>query len=107
MMRVVIVSPYAGDVERNVRYATACMRDSLRRGEAPFASHMLYPLVLDDGVPDERELGIRAGNAWSWFGQLFAVYTDLGISPGMTADVEFTMRLQTPLVYRSIPGWEG
>ena len=32
---VVLESPYAGDVARNVRYARACLRDSLLRGEAP------------------------------------------------------------------------
>lgn len=60
-MRMVIVeSPYAGDIERNVAYARACIADCLKRGEAPFASHLLYtqPGVLDDGVPaEDRWLG--------------------------------------------------
>ena len=46
-MRFVIVeSPYAGDVAANVEYARAAVADCLRRGEAPFASHLLY--TLDD-----------------------------------------------------------
>ena len=41
-MRLVIVeSPYAGDVEANEEYARQCVRDSLMRGEAPIASHLL------------------------------------------------------------------
>lgn len=42
MRLVIIESPFAGDVVRNLRYLRACMRDCLRRGEAPYASHALY-----------------------------------------------------------------
>ena len=63
MKLVVIESPYAGQIARNVEYARACMADSLRRGEAPIASHLLYtqPGILRDEVEGERELGINAG----------------------------------------------
>jgi hypothetical protein len=63
MKKVLIESPYAGDVERNEKYARACMRDCFERGEAPFASHLLYtqPGVLDDTLHHERALGIDAG----------------------------------------------
>ena len=66
MKRVIIESPYAGDVERNLRYARAAMKDCLHRGEAPYASHLLYTQegVLDDDVPGERKLGISAGLSW-------------------------------------------
>lgn len=42
MIFVIVESPYAGDVERNTAYARAAVRDCLMRGEAPFASHLLY-----------------------------------------------------------------
>ena len=42
MRRVIVESPYAGDVERNIAYVRAAMRDCLMRGEAPLASHLLY-----------------------------------------------------------------
>jgi len=66
MRRVVLESPYAGNfIQRwlNRRYARRCMRDCLRRGESPFASHLLYtqPGVLRDTVALERRLGIEAG----------------------------------------------
>lgn len=82
---VLIESPYAGDVERNVAYARACVRDSLLRGEAPFAMHLHYtqPGILDDLVSAERALGIECGLAWGARADLSAVYTDLGITPGM------------------------
>lgn len=85
MRLVILESPYAGDVARNVAYARECMRDCLSRGEAPLASHLLYaqPGVLDDDVPEERERGIEAGLAWGRLADATVVYTDLGISPGM------------------------
>jgi hypothetical protein len=61
---VIIESPLAGDFERNIRYARWCMFDCLMRGEAPFASHLLYPQCLDDRDPGHRKLGIEAGFAW-------------------------------------------
>ena len=86
MMRLVILeSPYAGDINHNVAYARACVRDSLLRGEAPMASHLLYTQegILCDEIPDERQLGIDAGLAWGRAAIATVVYTDLGISRGM------------------------
>lgn len=85
MRLVIIESPYAGDVERNVRYARAAVRHSLSLGEAPIASHLLYtqPGILDDNIPAERQQGIDAGLAWRAVTQLSAVYVDFGWSTGM------------------------
>ena len=62
MRRVIIESPYAGDVDVNVAYARRAMRDALQRGESPIASYLLltHPGVLDDAIPDERRRGIVA-----------------------------------------------
>lgn len=85
MRRVVIESPFAGNVELNLRYLRACMADCLRRGESPYASHALLtqPGVLDDTKPDERALGIKAGFAWRSVADATVVYMDLGVSDGM------------------------
>jgi len=85
MIPVILESPYAGDIKWNIKYARACMRDCLLRGEAPFASHLLYtqPGVLKDEIPDERMLGINAGFAWRQGAKKTVVYTDYGISSGM------------------------
>lgn len=106
MIRVVIESPYAGDVERNLRYLRACMKDCLRRGEAPFASHGLYtpPGVLDDGIPAERALGIEAGLEWGKACSLVAVYVDLGISEGMQEGIAKASRRRKPIEFRKLGG---
>jgi hypothetical protein len=92
--RVIIESPYSSGtpisipavVARNKRYARACIRDSLLRGEAPYLSHLLYTQksVLDDTKPEERRMGMEAG--WTWYSGAEAAvfYVDLGISSGMT-----------------------
>lgn len=106
MIRVIVESPYAGDVEKNERYARACMADCLKRGEAPFASHLLYtqPNVLDDKVPHERELGIQAGFAWRSVAQKTVVYNDLGVSRGMEYGIAHARLNGVGIEYRSLGG---
>lgn len=107
MILVQLESPYAGDVDRNVRYARACMRDCLLRGEAPFASHLLYtqPGVLDDLVAEERALGIDAGLEWGEMATFTVVYTDLGITPGMEKGIARARADGRDVYYRTLPGW--
>lgn len=83
MKRVIIESPYAGDVDKNVEYAHKCMEDSLSRGEAPLASHLIYTNYLDDTDKQQRRQGIKAGFSWGEECELVAVYCDYGISKGM------------------------
>lgn len=84
---VIIESPYAGDINRNLTYARRCMRDSIDRGERPFASHLLYtqPEVLRDDDIAEREQGIRLGYEFWDNADRIAFYVDLGWSQGMIA----------------------
>ena len=103
---VVIESPYAGNVERNTAYARACLKDSLSRGEAPIASHLLYTQVLDDTRPEERDAGISAGLAWLDKADLQVFYMDLGMSPGMKYAEQTSRKKGPPIQYRKIPGWE-
>jgi hypothetical protein len=109
MKTVVIESPYAGDVEANLRYLRAAMRDSLHRGEAPFASHALYtqPGVLRDDVLRERRLGIDAGFALGERLDAVAFYVDLGWSPGMLDARGHWERRGRDVLVRTLPGWPG
>jgi len=107
MKLVIIESPYAGNVEENLRYLRACLRDSLSRGEAPYASHGLYTQegVLDDSIQEERMQGIHAGFAWRQVGHLTAVYTDLGISSGMQYGIDDSTKRLVPIEYRQLGSW--
>lgn len=104
MRLVILESPYGGNVARNVAYARAALRDALRRGEAPIASHLLYtqPGVLDDDVPIEREMGINAGLAWGRVAEATVVYDDYGISHGMLEGVARAEREGRPVEYRRL-----
>jgi hypothetical protein len=108
VITVVIESPYAGDVERNLKYLRACMRDCLLRGEACFASHGLYtqPGVLDDLVPEERMLGIKAGLEWGRFADKTVVYANFGVTPGMELGIARAQVMGRPVEMRRLLGWE-
>ena len=49
---VYVCSPYAGDIQKNVK-----------KGYIPIAPHLLFTQFLDDSNPDERVLGLHFGNA--------------------------------------------
>lgn len=105
---VIIESPFAGDVEKNIRFARACMRDSLRRGEAPLASHLLYTQegILDDSISGERSLGIRAGLAWGKYAAKTVVYTNLGITTGMKKGIRCAELEGREIEYRKLKYWK-
>jgi hypothetical protein len=82
--KVVIESPYAGEVETNLEYARLALKHSiLVELEAPIASHLLYTQCLDDKISEERALGIECGFAWVTSAYRMAFYVDLGVSKGM------------------------
>lgn len=82
------------------------MQDSLRRGEAPLATHLLYAHsgVSDDTNPVDRKHCIDAGLAWGKFAEATVVYTDRGISEGMKYGIENAKKCRRPVEYRAILG---
>lgn len=114
MRRVIVESPYAGSSRwrivafcqrmQNRKYARAAVRDSLSRGEAPIASHLLYTQrgILRDADPVERQWGIDAGLAWRAVAEASVVYTDRGISKGMAYGVEAAKSAGAVVEYRTL-----
>lgn len=107
MKRVIIESPYAGNIWQrwlNRRYARRCVRHSLGLGEAPIASHLLYtqPGILRDGDPMERQWGIDAGLAWRTVADASVVYVDRGVSSGMRYGIAAAERAGIPVERRSL-----
>ncbi len=107
MRRVMIESPLAAPTEEqrqaHVRYAAEAMLDSIRRGEAPLAMHLLYPMVLDDADPDQRALGMACAREYYAHVQAVVFYTDLGMSPGMNLAQNIAMVNNIEIEWRSIP----
>ncbi len=56
---VYIASPFAGDVERNVKRAKGYCRLAVSKECIPLAPHLLYPQFMDDEDRQQRELAIR------------------------------------------------
>lgn len=106
MRFVIIESPFAGNVALNTEYARLAMADCLKRGEAAFASHLLYTQVLDDRESDHRARGIAAGLELAKRADLTVVYDDLGISTGMHLGIEAAKAAGRPVEFRRlfVPG---
>jgi len=86
MKRVIVESPYAGEVKINEIYGAFAMHDCLvNYNEAPYASHLLYTrkYVLRDNISSERELGVKAGFEWRSPAEKTVFYVDLFMSKGM------------------------
>jgi hypothetical protein len=101
MRRVFVCSPYRGDVVVNVALVRAACREVLRAGDAPFAPHLLYPDLLDDGVADDRAFGIAAGCAW-----LAAADEVLVVGPvsdGMRQEIDEALAHGIPVRYAETP----
>lgn len=79
-------------MEMNLEYARDCTKDSLRRGEAPFAMHLLYTQVLNDLDKADRALGITCGLEWSKHADLIVFYIDHGFSSGMQLAHDMALR---------------
>lgn len=105
LIPVILESPYSyKNVTINVLYARAAMKHSLMKGEAPFASHLLYTQrgILDDDIPYERSLGINAGFVWREFVHMTVVYGDYGITKGMEEGILHARKLGQKIEFRSI-----
>lgn len=105
---VIIETPFASpDIEvfaLNMKYARLCVRDCLFHNEAAYASHLFYTQegVLNDGIPEERALGIHAGLLWGNKATKTIVYTDLGISAGMERGIERARKEGRSIEFRTL-----
>lgn len=100
MKRVIILSPYRGDLGRNLVYLRRCLADSARRFEAPFASHVLYPMFLNDNIPEQRLKGFELEAAWLAVAEMVASYDDYGISKGMSDTIDRAHGLNLTVEHR-------
>ena len=96
MKLIYVASPYAGDVEKNVEYAKRVCREIMEHGYAFVAPHLMYPAILDDDVPKERQTGIEMGLALlSRCDELWAFGPV--VSSGMQREIAEAERLRIPI----------
>lgn len=102
--RVIIESPFAGDITHNMMYLSLCLRDSiLNHNETPYASHGLLTMALDDDNVLERDVGIKCGYEWQAVAEYVVVYEDLGVSGGMKAGIDTALRNDMKVIHRKLP----
>lgn len=93
--KIYVASKYAGDTRQNVKNAIRYCLYVINRDYMPIASHLLYPQILDDSNPAERELGLQFGLA------LLAICDEVWVfgevSEGMSAEIEEAVRLNKPV----------
>lgn len=111
MKRVILESPFAEfiseshwtrTVEENIKYARLCIRDSLSRGEAPIASHLLYTQewVLDDLIPHERKWWIDAWLVWKEVADKQVFYIDYWMTRWMLYAEQYWKEHDIEIEYR-------
>ena len=98
MKLIYVASPYAGDIEKNTQFAKEACRFVMSEGHAFFAPHLLYPQVLNESNPDERQLGLEMGKEiLGWCDELW-VFGDT-VSPGMQAEISLAQEHEIPVIY--------
>ena len=100
--KVYVASPYAGDTESNVKAAVSYCRQVIRAGYMPVASHLMYPQILDDSDPAQRELGLLFGLALLKLCDEVWVFGP--VSPGMEQEVREAGHLHIPVKYMEVDG---
>lgn len=93
---VFICSPYAGDIKRNTENARQYMKYAVEKGAAPFAPHLLYPLILDEKDPAQRRLGLSLGLVWLTMCDELWVFGE-HISAGMQMEIDKAKTCHIPI----------
>ena len=91
MKKVYICSPLGGDVSDNLERAKQYARYVFSCGAAPVVPHF-YALVLEDGNPEERQLGMQAGRSLLWLCDEMWIFGD-HVSAGMREEIRFCQNL--------------
>jgi len=100
--KVYICSPYAGDVEQNVKKAISYCRYAIAKNRQPVASHLMYPRILNDFEPDEREIGLSFGKALLQdCSEVWVFGRD--ITDGMRGEIREALRDHIPVVFINAP----
>lgn len=95
MKLIYVASPYTGDVKKNTEFAKEACRHVMEQGYAFFAPHLLYPAILDDAKPEQRQAGLDMGLAMLERCDELWVYGG-HISQGMMLEIEEAGRLGIP-----------
>ncbi len=101
LQRIYVASPCRGDVAANTARACAICRELALAGAAPLAPHLVYPQLLNDADPAEREAGLRAGRVWLEVADAIHVYGP--VTAGMRREIQHAYELHIPIRFEETP----
>lgn len=98
MKPVYICAPLGGtqeEIKRNIDNALVYSEYVLKCGCLPLISH-IFALFLDDSIPEERELGRKAGLNLLWLAEELWIFGN-EITSGMRAEIDFCKSFRKPI----------
>jgi hypothetical protein len=108
MRRAFIVSPYRADDDHSVaqheHIAHRLCKYARNRGYTPVAPHLLFPKILDDGISEERELGMWMGLQLMPWCDVVLVYASHTMTKGMWREVQRAYDL--PMRVEEVSEWD-
>lgn len=82
-----VCSPYRGNIKRNKEYARELTRAAINSGFSPVTVHLYLTEVLDDNKPQERNMGMAAGQEILKQCKYILLGEEYGISEGMKEEI--------------------
>ena len=105
MKLIYVASPYAGDIDLNTAFAMEACQFVKNEGHAFFAPHLLYPQVLKENDPVDRQLGLAMGKEMLAKCDELWAFGDF-ISPGMAGEIELAEQRGIPVRYITVQAME-
>jgi len=96
-----ICSPYRGNIFqtiRNIRYARKVTKAALSLGYTPITPQLYLTQVLNDNIPRERRLGLRAGKEILAVCGTIIIGARYGISEGMASEIAVAREHHTIII---------
>ena len=97
MKFVYICSPLRGDIQRNLRKAAGYCLFAVEQGGLPLAPHLMFTRFLDDGIPEERQMGMVLGLELLKHSDELWVFGEK-ISEGMQVEIKAAVDLGIPVL---------
>ncbi len=102
---VYICSPYRAKTEeqlkQHIEYAKELTREALLRGDAPVTVHLYMTQCLTEEIPQEREIGLVAGQHIIEKCDAVIVGYRFGISEGMSQEMRIAKARGIKIQYHS------
>lgn len=99
MKTIYVCSPYRGDVKKHKQYARQLTAAALDAGFAPITPHLYMTECLDDDLTTDRAKGLSAALTVLERCDALIYGSDLGISEGMTAEIDFAFKKSIPVFW--------